>query len=251
VAELQPPRPSWGQASCAATPCRAQGWGQADHGRASRHGHAQGRAGAAAGTPRWAAPAGRARGRRGRGGRGERAPRRGRDAAPPWPSARGRVGGAGRRASHAPPRRGERAGAQGPRHCELAWLGAGQGGSGRQTKPGKRAGEPRAATPRHPPRRARRGEERRGKGTGRREQDGLTVGEGACGRRWFSCSRAMEEEGRRGSDLRERERKSRVRGREEMNRGRLRRLTGGPHGEGGGGWAIAQRARARRMRASR
>jgi hypothetical protein len=182
VAELRPPRLSWGQASCAATPCRAQSWGRADHGRVSRHGRAQGRAGAAAGTPRWAsrgplagtprraAPAGRARGRRGRGsGRARSAPR------------------PGCRAAMAERQRPGR-------------------GSGRRTKPGKRAGEPRAATPRHPSRRARHGEERRGKGTGRREQDGLTVGEGTCGRRRFSCSRAMEEEGASGERFaRERE----------------------------------------------
>jgi hypothetical protein len=228
VAELRPPRPSWGQASCAATPRCAQGWGRADHGRVSRHGCAQGRAGAVAGTPRRAAPARRARGRRGRGsGRARPTPRPGCRAAMAERQRPGRGSGQASEPRAATPRGvGGRAGAA-PRRTRLA--GRRARGSGRRTKPGKRAGEPRAATPRHPPRRARRGEERRGKGTGRREQDGLTVGEGACERWRFSCSRAMEEEGASGERF-ARERKTRVRGREEMNRGDYGDLQAGPTG---------------------
>jgi hypothetical protein len=116
----------------------------------------------------------------------EPGPRRARRAGPRQPDGRDGGGGGGR---------GERAGAAPPRPS------AGGRGSGRASR----------APPRRDIRRAERAVVRNGGGRGRGEgeQDGLTVGEGACGRRQFSCSRAMEEEGRRGSDLREREREKR------------------------------------------
>jgi hypothetical protein len=88
-------------------------------------------------------------------------------------------------------------------------------------EPGKRAGEPRDATLRRPPRRARRGRERREKGTGRREWDGLTVGEGAGGRQFSGRRESLGREERSIVGKR-------------MNRGRFHGLRAGPTRENGG-----------------
>jgi hypothetical protein len=222
--------PSWGQASCAATPSRAQGWGRVDHGRASRHGRAQSRAGAAAGTPRWASrgplagtphragPARRTRGRRG-GGVG---------ASAQGPRPHGRAPEAGR--AGAAPRRARRAGRR-----------------ARGANAGPSRGDGRAARRRAMPR-ARRGRSRPRIGVGtRRARRGRREG-GRRGREGGRRGRAHLDDRRGGDPARARGKKGELREvREKWTPRGWRRRTGGDFPRLPGG-SCAQRRRPKTVR---
>jgi hypothetical protein len=139
----------------------------------------------------------------------EPGPRRARHARPRQPDRRDGGGGGGR---------GERAGAAPPRPS------AGGRGSGRASR----------APPRRDIRRAERAVVRNGGGRGRGEgeQDGLTVGEGACGRRRFFLQPGDGGRGASGRAICAREREKNASSWEGGDeQGTTARLTGGPHAQ--------------------